>query len=75
MELYTFLRHFADSWGLLAMMLFFVGAVAILFRPGAKAMHKNAASIPLRDDTPDRAPSDHDTNARKKNGLKLEDAK
>ncbi len=75
MELYTIMRHFADSWGLLAMMLFFIGAIAILFRPGANAMHKNAASIPLRDDTPDRSPSDHDTNARKKTRVESEDAK
>jgi cytochrome c oxidase cbb3-type subunit 4 len=75
MEHYSFLREFADSWGLLAMMLFFVGAVAFLFRPGAKAMHDDAASIPLRDDTPDRSPSDHKTSARKKNGLESEDAK
>lgn len=27
METYTALRHFADSWGLLGMTLFFIGAV------------------------------------------------
>lgn len=75
MEKYSFLREFADSWWLLAMMLFFIGAVAILFRPGAKALHEDAASIPLRDDTPDRAPTDPNTIAREKNGLESEDAK
>lgn len=75
MELYTLMRHFADSWGLLAMMLFFVGAVALLFRPGAKAMHENAASIPMRDDTFDRSPDGQNTNARKTDGLESEDAK
>ena len=75
MEQYSFLREFADSWGLLAMMLFFVGAVAFLFRPGAKVMHENAASIPLRDDTFDRSPDNENTNANKTNGLGSEDAK
>jgi cytochrome c oxidase cbb3-type subunit 4 len=75
MEHYSFLREFADSWGLLAMMLFFVGAIAFLFRPGAKVMHENAASIPLRDDTFDRSPDDENTNANKTNGLESEDAK
>lgn len=55
MEVYTFLRELADSWGLLAMMLFFCGAILMLFRPGAKKMHADAASIPLRDDTLDRS--------------------
>ncbi|MQW35964.1 CcoQ/FixQ family Cbb3-type cytochrome c oxidase assembly chaperone, partial [Sinorhizobium meliloti] len=27
METYTAMRHFADSWGLLAMTLFFLGVV------------------------------------------------
>ncbi len=37
METYTAMRHFADSWGLLAMALFFVGVVVFAFRPGAQA--------------------------------------
>lgn len=75
MEHYSFLRGFADTWGLLAMMVFFIGAIALLFRPGAKAMHDNAASIPLRDETPDRITGDHETLVRKETGLELEDAK
>ena len=75
MEQYSFLREFADSWGLLAMMLFFIGAVAFLFRPGAKVMHENAASIPLRDDTFDRSPDGDNSSSNKTNGLELEDAK
>ncbi len=50
METYTALRHFADSWGLLAMALFFVAVVAFTFRPGGKASADNAASIPLKED-------------------------
>jgi cytochrome c oxidase cbb3-type subunit 4 len=50
METYTMMRHFADSWGLLAMALFFVGAIGFVFRPGAKKLADEAASIPLKED-------------------------
>ncbi|ANT59653.1 MULTISPECIES: CcoQ/FixQ family Cbb3-type cytochrome c oxidase assembly chaperone [Roseobacteraceae] len=50
MDTYSALRHFADSWGLLAMFVFFVGMLIWLFRPGSKHSHDNAASIPLRND-------------------------
>ncbi len=50
MDTYSIFREFADSWGLLGMMLFFCGAVLMVFRPGAKQLHREAASIPLRDD-------------------------
>lgn len=53
MELYTALRHFADSWGLLAMTLFFLGVVAFVFRPGAKKSAHEAAQIPLKEDSHD----------------------
>ena len=36
METYTALRHFADSWGLLGMTLFFIGAIIFAFRPGSR---------------------------------------
>lgn len=49
-EIYTAMRHFADSWGMLAMLLFFAGAILFVFRPGAKERAKDAASIPLRED-------------------------
>jgi cytochrome c oxidase cbb3-type subunit 4 len=51
METYTAMRHFADSWALLAMTLFFVGVVIFAFRPGSRKQAERAASIPL-DDTP-----------------------
>ena len=57
MELYTLLREMADSWGLLLLFGIFVIVVVMLFRPGASAMHADAAMIPLRDDSIDRAPS------------------
>lgn len=50
MEIYTAMRHFADSWGLLAMMLFFLGAAVFAFRPGSRALADEAAQIPLKDD-------------------------
>ncbi|KGD96950.1 MULTISPECIES: CcoQ/FixQ family Cbb3-type cytochrome c oxidase assembly chaperone [Rhizobium/Agrobacterium group] len=50
MELYTAMRHFADSWGLLAMTLFFIGVLVFTFRPGAKASANEAAQIPLKED-------------------------
>lgn len=48
MDTYSALRHFADSWGLLAMFLLFVGIVIYVFRPGGKAVHRDSAQIPLR---------------------------
>lgn len=50
METYTALRQFADSWGLLGMVVFFVGAVLFVFRPGGRASAEEAARIPLKDD-------------------------
>lgn len=50
MEVYTAMRQFADSWGLLGMVLFFVGAILWTFRPGSKVGADQAAQIPLQDD-------------------------
>ncbi len=50
MDTYTLLRHFADSWMLLAMALFFLGAVLWTLRPGAGPVHRDTAEIPLRND-------------------------
>ncbi len=48
MDTYSFLRHLADSWGLLAMFAFFVGIVIWAFRPGSKQVHDDVANIPFR---------------------------
>jgi len=48
LEKYTYLREFADSWGLLFMLLFFLSIVVFSFRPGNKSRHKEAANIALR---------------------------
>ncbi|WP_432285901.1 cbb3-type cytochrome c oxidase subunit 3 [Aminobacter sp. BA135] len=47
---YTTLRHFADSWGLLAMTVFFIGAILFALRPGGKQAAERAAQIPLKED-------------------------
>ena len=52
MEAYSILRQFADSWGLLAMVIFFVGVVLYTFRPGSKKVHDDSAQIPFRNERP-----------------------
>ena len=46
---YTMMRQFADSWGLLGMLLFFIAAAALAYRPTAKKIHDDAASIPFKE--------------------------
>jgi cytochrome c oxidase cbb3-type subunit 4 len=50
METYEAMRHFADSWGLLALFLFFAGAVLWAFRPRARALQEDAARVPFRNE-------------------------
>lgn len=50
MDTYSFLRQLADSWVLLAMTVFYLGAIIWAFRPGSRAIHDEIANIPLRDD-------------------------
>ncbi|RVP14344.1 cbb3-type cytochrome c oxidase subunit 3 [Sinorhizobium meliloti] len=50
METYTAMRHFADSWGLLAMILFFMGFALFVFRPGTRESAAQASAIPLIED-------------------------
>jgi cytochrome c oxidase cbb3-type subunit 4 len=55
--LYETLRHFADSWGLLALALFFLAILIWVFRPGSKKTYQNQADIPFkydRDEEKDR---------------------
>ncbi|SDZ57698.1 cytochrome c oxidase cbb3-type subunit 4 [Jannaschia faecimaris] len=49
MDLYSLLREIADSWGLLALFTFFVGAAVYIFRPGASALHDEAAQLAFND--------------------------
>lgn len=62
MESYSILRQFADSWGLLVMLVFFLGVIVWAFRPGSGKIHSDTANIPFRhSDAP--APVGGDDNA------------
>jgi cytochrome c oxidase cbb3-type subunit IV len=50
METYSFLRHLADSWFLLAMTFGFLGLCFWAFRPGSRAKHDDAATMIFRND-------------------------
>ena len=52
MDTYSLLRQFADSWVLLAMFLFFIGAGVWAYLPSQRAAREEAAGIPLRDQSP-----------------------
>jgi cytochrome c oxidase cbb3-type subunit 4 len=47
---YDTLRHFADSWGLLALVIIFIGVFAFALRPGAGKTYARIARLPLDDD-------------------------
>ena len=47
---YNDLRHFADSWGLLAMTILFLGLVAWPFRKGARHRNEEAANMIFKED-------------------------
>jgi cytochrome c oxidase cbb3-type subunit 4 len=49
---YSFAREFADSWGLLFLLLLFLTAVWRAVRPSAQVHHQSARLIPLRDEEP-----------------------
>jgi len=52
MDTYSLFRAIADSWVLLAMVLFYLGTILWAFRPGSRATHKEIADIPLRNERP-----------------------
>lgn len=62
MEIYSFLRELADSWGLLAMTAVFVAVCVYALRPGARALHSDAANSIFRNE---RAPAEVLQPARK----------
>jgi cytochrome c oxidase cbb3-type subunit IV len=47
---YDTLRHFADTWGLLAMLIIFVSVLIFAVRPGAGETYSRIARLPLEDD-------------------------
>jgi cytochrome c oxidase cbb3-type subunit 4 len=48
MEKYSLLREIADSWVLLGMFAFFIGAVLWAFRPSGRKTYRDTADIPFR---------------------------
>jgi cytochrome c oxidase cbb3-type subunit 4 len=50
MSTYESMRHFADSWAMLAMLVFFAGTIIAVFLPGARRRAEEAAKIPLREE-------------------------
>ena len=55
MDTYEALRHFADSWMLLALTLVFLGVVVWAFRPGSRRSQDEAStSIFRNEDRPAR---------------------
>lgn len=49
-SLYDFLRHLADSWGLLVMFFAFVLLAGWPFRPGARTRNHDAANMIFKDE-------------------------
>lgn len=49
-QTYDVLRHYVDSWGLVAMTLVFLVLIAWPFRPGAKKANDEAARMIFEDD-------------------------
>ena len=47
---YDALRHFADSWGLVAMTIIFLSLAAWPFRPGSAARNHEAANLIFDED-------------------------
>ncbi|MGC9368436.1 MAG: cbb3-type cytochrome c oxidase subunit 3 [Paracoccaceae bacterium] len=60
MDHYSLLREFADSWVLLFLVLFFVGVIVWVFRPGSTPGHRDSANIPFRHD---KKPASEDAEA------------
>jgi cytochrome c oxidase cbb3-type subunit 4 len=53
MSSYDFMRHFADTWGLVFLAVFFVAVVLFVFRPGSRKQYADAAQIPFKDEKKD----------------------
>ncbi len=61
MDTYSWFRELADSWVLLAMVIFYIGAIAWAFRPGSRKVHADIAEIPMKYD---ELPGDDDRPAQ-----------
>lgn len=58
-DTYTIMRVFAGSWGMMFLLLSFLGVILFTLRPGSRKVHRDTANIPFRYD--DRPASDEDT--------------
>lgn len=58
METYNLLREIADSWVLLAMVLFFLAVAIWAFLPSQSKAREEARLIPFHDDTDDSGACD-----------------
>lgn len=47
---YNTMRQLADSWGLLYLVVIFLGVIYFTFRPGSKDQADKNARIPLNED-------------------------
>ena len=61
-DTYTIMRVFAGSWGMMFMLLSFLGVILFTLRPGSRRIHQDTANIPFRYD--DRPASDDDMPAQ-----------
>ncbi|WP_298857448.1 cbb3-type cytochrome c oxidase subunit 3 [uncultured Sulfitobacter sp.] len=50
MDTYSFLRQLADSWVMLGIFGFFIGACIWAFLPSQASAREDASMIPMRDD-------------------------
>jgi cytochrome c oxidase cbb3-type subunit 4 len=52
-DTYTIMRVFAGSWGMMFLLLSFLGVVLFTLRPSSRKVHRDTANIPFRyDDRP-----------------------
>ncbi|UXU76374.1 MULTISPECIES: cbb3-type cytochrome c oxidase subunit 3 [unclassified Paracoccus (in: a-proteobacteria)] len=58
MDRYSILRQLADSWVLLLLVLFFLGAVLFAFRPGSSPLQRDAARSIFRNEKRPPLPGD-----------------
>ena len=49
-DTYTIMRVFAGSWGLMFLLLSFLGVILFTLRPGSRQIHRDTANIPFRHD-------------------------
>ena len=42
--------HFAQTWGLIYLIILFIGMLVYVMRPGAKKKFEDAANIPFKED-------------------------